>query len=51
MRPRDCEVLLALTAFKRGRGDFAGAERQLKELAAINPGVPALAMHKPEAVR
>jgi predicted CXXCH cytochrome family protein len=47
----DREVLLALAAFKREVGDFAGAERYLRELAAINSEDPALTTRKPEAVR
>jgi predicted CXXCH cytochrome family protein len=47
----DREVLLALAALKREGGDVAGAERTLKELAAINPEDPALMTRKPEAAR
>jgi Flp pilus assembly protein TadD len=47
----DREVLLALAAFKREVGDFAGAERYLRELAAINSEDPALMTRKPEATR
>lgn len=42
-RRGDRDVLLALAAFKRDAGDRAGAEKHLRELAAINPGDPALA--------
>jgi Flp pilus assembly protein TadD len=42
-RRGDRDVLLALAAFRREVGDSAGAERSLRELAAINPDDPALA--------
>jgi Flp pilus assembly protein TadD len=42
-RRGDRDVLLALAAFKQEAGDSAGAERSLRELAAINPDDPALA--------
>ena len=42
-RRGDRDVLLALAAFKQEAGDFAGAGRSLRELAAINPNDPALA--------
>jgi predicted Zn-dependent protease len=47
----DREVLLALAAFKREGGDLAGAERYLRELAAINSEDPALTTRKPAATR
>jgi Flp pilus assembly protein TadD len=42
-RRGDRDVLLALAAFQREAGDFAGAESSLLELVAINPDDPALA--------
>ena len=47
----DRDVLLALVAFKREAGDLAGAERYMKELAAINPEDPVFATRTPEATR
>ena len=47
----DREVLLALAAFKREGGDVAGAERYLKELAAINPEDPVFTTRQPETPR
>jgi tetratricopeptide (TPR) repeat protein len=40
--PGDRDVLLTLAALRREAGDAAGAERSLRELAAVNPGDPAL---------
>lgn len=47
----DREVLLALAAFKREGGDVVGAERYLRELAAINPDDPAFTAGKPGLTR
>jgi Flp pilus assembly protein TadD len=40
--PGDRDILLTLASLRREAGDAAGAERLLRELAAINPGDPAL---------
>jgi tetratricopeptide (TPR) repeat protein len=49
--PDDRDARLALVAYRREAGDAAGAERLLRELAAINPGDPALSAVAPGTVR
>jgi tetratricopeptide (TPR) repeat protein len=47
--PGDRDARLALIAFRREAGDTAGAERLLRELAAINPADPAFSAARPGA--
>jgi len=49
--PGDRDVLLALIAYRREAGDAAGADKLLRELAAINPGDPAVVAMSPARAR